>query len=95
MAAERSRMGDAELAHTIGVNKATVYNTRNRYLRLGVQETVNRRARKDKGIAEKLDDRGAYHCPGLLSYTQRRTRLDPKDVGRQAGQARVGRVNIA
>ncbi len=67
-------MGDAELAHTIGVSKAMVYNTRNCYLRLGVQETENRRARKDKGIAEKLDGRGAYHCPGLLSYTQRRTR---------------------
>jgi transposase len=64
-AAEPSRMGDAELAQAIGVSKATVYNTRSRYLTLGVQETVRRRARKDKGIPEKVDGRVEAHIIAL------------------------------
>ncbi len=62
LAADQSnRMGDAELAKAIGVSKATVYNTRSRYLALGAQETVNRKARKDKGIPEKVDGRVEAH----------------------------------
>lgn len=62
---EPNRMGDAELAKAIGVSKATVYNTRRRYLALGAQETVNRKARKDKGIPEKVDGRVEAHIIAL------------------------------
>ena len=65
MADEPNCRGDAELAHVIGVSKATVYNTRSGYLRLGVQATVNRRARKDKGIPEKVDGRVEAHIVAL------------------------------
>ena len=57
--------GDAELAKAIGVSKATVYNTRSRYLVLGVEETVKRKARKDKGIPEKVDGRVEAHLIAL------------------------------
>ncbi len=62
---EPNRMGDAELAKAIGVSKATVYNTRRRYLALGAQETVNRKARKDKGVPEKVDGRVEAHLIAL------------------------------
>ena len=62
---EAGRMGDAELAKVIGVSKATVYNTRSRYLAAGVQKTVNRKARKDKGIPEKVDGRVEAHIIAL------------------------------
>ncbi len=58
-------MGDAELAKAIGVSKATVYNARRRYLALGAQETVNRKARKDKGVPEKVDGRIEAHIVAL------------------------------
>jgi len=46
---EPNRMGDAEIARAVGV-RATVYNVRSRYLALGVEATVKRKARKDRGF---------------------------------------------
>lgn len=57
--------GDAELAKVIGVSKATVYNTRSRYLALGIERAVHRKARKDKGIPEKVDGRVEAHIIAL------------------------------
>lgn len=62
---EPNRMGDAELAKAIGVSKATVYNTRSRYLALGVERAVHRKARKDKGLPEKVDGRVEAHLIAL------------------------------
>ncbi len=58
-------MGDAEIAKTLGVSKATVYNVRSRYLALGVEATVHRKARKDKGVPEKVDGRVEAHIVAL------------------------------
>lgn len=52
---EPKRMGDAEIARAVGVSKATAYNVRSRYLALGVERAVQRKARKDRGIPEKVD----------------------------------------
>lgn len=54
---EPNHINDAELAKAIGVSRATVYNTRRRCLTMGVEATVQRKARKDKGIPEKVDGR--------------------------------------
>jgi transposase len=62
---EPKRMGDAEIAKAVGVSKATVYNTRRRCLELGVEPTVNRKARKDKGMPEKVDGRVEAHIIAL------------------------------
>ncbi len=62
---EPGRRGDAEIAKTIGVSKATVYNTRSRYLALGVERAVERKARKDKGLPEKVDGRVEAHIIAL------------------------------
>ena len=59
------RINDPELAKAVGVSKATVYNTRNRYLALGVEATVKRKVRKDKGIPEKIDGRVEAHLIAL------------------------------
>ena len=48
-------MKDAEIAKALGVSEATVYNTRRRYVEGGVQCTVERKTRKDKGIPVKVD----------------------------------------
>ncbi len=58
-------MGDAEIARAVGVSKATVYNVRSRYLALGVERAVHRKARKDKGIPEKVDGRVEAHITAL------------------------------
>lgn len=50
-------ISDAELAKAIGVSQATIYNTRRRYLVEGVERAVYRKARKDKGIPQKVDGR--------------------------------------
>lgn len=60
-AAEPAVVTDAELAKAIGVSTATIYNTRSRYLVRGVEETVKRRARKDKGTPKKVDGRVEAH----------------------------------
>ncbi len=62
---EPNRMGDAELAKAVGVSKATVYNVRSRYLALGIEATVHRKARKDKGVPEKVDGRVEAHIVAL------------------------------
>lgn len=62
---EPNRMGDAEIARAVGVSKATVYNVRSRYLTLGVERTVHREARKDKGLPEKVDGRVEAHLIAL------------------------------
>jgi transposase len=62
---EPNRMGDAEIARAVGVSKATVYNVRSRYLALGVERAVHRKARKDKGIPEKVDGRVEAHLIAL------------------------------
>ncbi len=48
--AEAKTLTDAELANVIGVSQATIYNTRRRYLEEGFEATVQRKARKDKGV---------------------------------------------
>ncbi len=58
-------MGDADIAKAVGVSKATVYNVRSRYLALGVERVVQRKARKDKGIPEKVDGRVEAHLIAL------------------------------
>jgi transposase len=60
-----NRMGDAEIARTVGVSKATVYNVRRRYLSQGIEGTVKRKARKDKGVPEKVDGRVEAHLIAL------------------------------
>ncbi len=60
-----NRMGDADIAKAVGVSKATVYNVRSRYLALGVERVVQRKARKDKGIPEKVDGRVEAHLIAL------------------------------
>lgn len=62
---EPNRMGDAEIARVVGVSRATVYNVRSRYLALGVEATVQRKARKDKGIPGKVDGRVEAHLIAL------------------------------
>ncbi len=64
-AAEPAVVTDAELAKIIGVSQATIYNTRSRYLVRGVEETVKRRARKDKGVPLKVDGRVEAHIVTL------------------------------
>jgi transposase len=56
-AAEAEQLKDAQLAKIIGVSGATIYNTRRRYLSEGAEATVLRKARKDKGIPQKVDGR--------------------------------------
>jgi transposase len=47
-AAELEQITAAELAKVIGMSEATIYNTRRRYLTVGVEATVKRKARKDR-----------------------------------------------
>jgi putative transposase len=56
-ATEPEQVTDARLAKVIGVSEATIYNTRRRYLSEGAEATVLRKARKDKGIPQKVDGR--------------------------------------
>ncbi len=62
---EPNQLNDAELAKAIGVSRATIYNTRRRYLAVGVEATVHRRARKDRGIPQKVDGRVEAHLIAL------------------------------
>ncbi len=50
-------MKDTEIAKVVGVSEATVYNTRRRYLEMGVGCTVERKIRMDKGVPVKVDGR--------------------------------------
>ena len=62
---ERIGMKDAEIAKALRVNEATVYNTRRRYLEMGAKCTVERKARRDKGVPVKVDGRVEAHIIAL------------------------------
>lgn len=64
-AAEPETVTDAELAKVIGVSEATIYNTRRRYLNEGLEATVKRKARQDKGVPLKVDGRVEAHIIAL------------------------------
>ncbi len=61
----KAGMKDADIASALGVSPSTVHNTRKRALRVGVQATVKRNARKDKGIPHKVDGRVEAHIIAL------------------------------
>jgi putative transposase len=63
--AEAKTVTDAEVANIIGVSEATIYNTRRRYLKEGLEATVRRKARKDKGVPLKVDGRVEAHIIAL------------------------------
>jgi len=52
-----AEMKDNDIANIIGVNPTTLYKTRERYLKMGVEKTVERKVRHDKGIPVKVDGR--------------------------------------
>lgn len=62
---ERIGMKDAQIAKALGVSEATVYSTRRRYLEEGVEVTVLRKTRKDKGTPVKVDGRVEAHILAL------------------------------
>ena len=61
----KAGMKDADIATALGVSQTTVYNTRRRAHTLGVQATVKRKARKDKGVPHKVDGRVEAHIIAL------------------------------
>jgi len=52
-----SVMKDTDIAKIVGVSSATIYNTRTRYLKMGLEKAVERKVRKDKGTPVKVDGR--------------------------------------
>lgn len=62
---EQVGMKDQEIAKAVGVSEATVYHTRRRYLEQGVVRTVERKARRDKGVPVKVDGRVEAHIIAL------------------------------